>query len=331
MITAYGATPTGPGTGGVTVGAADGAVGTALWIDLLKPSAEEVSLVEARTGLTLPSRDRMQEIEASSRLSRMGDALVMTVPVLTGAATLEPRTSAVTFVLRGGLLVTLRDDTPGAIASFAAGLAARRAAPANGADIMLGLMEAIVDRLADVLQDLGGNLDAISRRIFHQSHNPTHRRRRATSRELEALLRTIGRTGDLSGRARETLVGLKRAVAFLPHGEGTLGLSGSAERLRIIDQDLQSLAEYTDFMGNKTAFLLDATLGIIGIQQNQVIKIFTIMSVLFLPPTLVASWYGMNFKIIPELQWEWGYAYAIALALLSAVAPYLYFRRKGWV
>lgn len=326
MITTYHAT-----AGGVSTGGADGVAQGALWIDLLEPSAEEVALVEARTGLTLPTRDRMQEIEASSRLSRHGDALSMTVPVLTGASGFEPRNSAVTFILSGGLLVTLRHDTPRAIATFAAALPSSLPAPVNGGDVLLGLVEAIVDRMADVLQDLGAGLDSISHRIFHQPGGAHYRRRRTGSREMEALLRTIGRTGDLSGKARETLLGLKRTTAFLPHGEGTLGLENAAERLRAIDQDLHSLAEHTDFLDNKITFLLDATLGMIGIQQNQVIKLFTIMSVLFLPPTLVASWYGMNYKIMPELQWEWGYAYAIALAVLSAVLPYLFFRRKGWV
>ncbi|CUW38556.1 Putative Mg2+ and Co2+ transporter(Mg2+ transporter protein, CorA-like/Zinc transport protein ZntB,28-327) [Magnetospirillum sp. XM-1] len=331
MITTYHATPGGVTPGSVITGGTEHVGREALWIDLLAPSPEEIALVEARTGLDLPSKDRMQEIETSSRLSRLGDALAMTVPVLTGASGFEPRNTAVTFILSGTLLVTLRHDTPHAMATYSAALPAAHPVPVNGGDVMLGLMEAIVDRIADVLQDLGAGLDGISHRIFHQPHGPQHRRRRAGSREMEALLRTIGRTGDLSGKARETLLGLKRATAFLPHGEGAMGLSNLPDRLRAIDQDLHSLAEYTDFLGNKINFLLDATLGLIGIQQNQVIKLFTIMSVLFLPPTLVASWYGMNFKIIPELQWELGYLWAIGLAVVSAVLPYIYFRRKGWV
>ncbi|KIL96821.1 Magnesium and cobalt transport protein CorA [Paramagnetospirillum magnetotacticum MS-1] len=317
--------------GAVIAGGADGAARDALWIDLLDPSSEEIALVEARTGLDLPSRERMEEIEASSRLSRRGDTMMMTVPVLTGATSTDPHNSAVTFILSGALLVTLRHDTPRAMATFAQELLEAAPAPVNGGDVLLGLVEAIVDRIADLLQDLGAGLDTISHRIFHQPHTTHHRRRRASSREMEALLRTIGRTGDLTGKARETLLGLKRVTAFLPHGPNALGLDDTPERLRSIDQDLHSLSEFTDFLGNKINFLLDATLGLIGIQQNQVIKLFTIMSVLFLPPTLVASWYGMNFKIIPELQWELGYGYAIALAILSAVVPYIFFRRKGWV
>lgn len=328
MIAAYHAAP-----GGVRVTGLDGATRDALWIDLLDPTPDEAAMVEARTGLTLPSRDRMQEIEASSRLARRGDVLEMTAPVLTGVGGIEPRTRAVTFLLAGNLLLTLRYDTPKAVTNYVETLAAADHPPLSGGDVLLGLIEALVDRMADVLQDLGTDLDTVSHRIFHQPHATAHhvRRRRPGSREMEALLRTIGRAGDLSGKARETLLGLKRISTFLPHGEGALGLPNSTERLRSVDQDLHSLAEFTDFLGNKITFLLDATLGMIGIQQNQIIKIFTIMSVLFLPPTLVASWYGMNFKIIPELQWEWGYLWAIGLALFSGVLPYFYFRRKGWV
>lgn len=327
MIAAYHAAP-----GGVRVAGADGVARDALWIDLLDPTPEEAAMVEARTGLTLPSRDRMQEIEASSRLARRGEVLEMTVPVLTGVGGLEPRTCAVTFLLAGNLLLTLRYDTPKAVTNYVQDLTGTPQPPQSGADVLLGMIEALVDRMADVLQDLGADLDMVSHRIFHQPHAAHQpRRRRPGSREMEALLRTIGRAGDLSGKARETLLGLKRVSAFLPHGEGALGLADSAERIRSVDQDLHSLTEFTDFLSNKITFLLDATLGMIGIQQNQIIKIFTIMSVLFLPPTLVASWYGMNFKIIPELQWEWGYLWAIGLALFSGVLPYFYFRRKGWV
>ncbi len=302
----------------------------AVWIDLHGPTAEETAAVEAVIGIALPSREKMQEIEASSRLIRLGDALVMTVPVLTGADTLAPRTSAVTFVLAGRLLVTLRHDSPGAIATYAEGLKRAGPRPACGGDVLLGLTEAVIDRIALVLQRLGADLDGASHRIFHQ-HTPDNRRRRATTRELETLLRTIGHVGDLVGKARETLLGCKRVTAFLPHSDQALGTAGASARLDTIGHDLQSLTEYVDFLGNKINFLLDATVGVIGIQQNQVIKVFTLVSVLFLPPTLVASWYGMNFKLIPELQWEYGYAYAIALAVVTAVLPYWFFKRKGWL
>lgn len=287
-------------------------------------------MVETVTGLRIPPHEKMQEIEASSRLVRRGNALVVTVPVLTGSSGFEPRNSAITFILSGRQLVTVRYDTPHAFTAYLETLAACEPPVATAGEVLLGLMEAVVDRIADVLEGLGDDLDTMSHRVFHQ-HARDNRRRRATSREMEALLRAIGRDGDLSSKARETLLGLKRMVAFLPHGDEALGVTAAISRLDTIGHDVQSLAEYVDFLGNKINFLLDATLGMISIQQNQIIKLFTIMSVLFLPPTLVASWYGMNFKIIPELQWEYGYAYAIVLAVLAALVPYWLFKRKGWM
>ena len=301
-----------------------------VWIDLLHPTADEVATVEAIAATHIPSREKMQEIEASSRLIRRGNALVVTVPVLTGSGGFEPRNSAITFILAGARLVTVRHDTPHAFDAYMNALAAGEHHFVSAGDVLLSLMEAIVDRIADVLEGIGGALDAMSHRVFHQ-HTSDNRRRRATSRELEALLRSVGRNGDLTSKARETLLGLKRMVGFLPHGDEPLGVSGAAGRLETIGHDVQSLSEHVDFLGNKTNFLLDATLGVINIQQNQIIKLFTIMSVLFLPPTLVASWYGMNFKIMPELQWDYGYAYAIALAIFAAALPYWLFKRKGWM
>ncbi|RAU23506.1 Mg2+ and Co2+ transporter [Paramagnetospirillum kuznetsovii] len=301
-----------------------------MWIDMLSPTAEETARVEGLTGIHIPPHEKMQEIEASSRLFRRGGALVATVPILTGSGGSEPRNSVVTFAFNGRQLVTVRYDTPRAFGSYGALLGECGEPLASAGDALLGLIEAVVDRIADVLEGLVGDLDAVSHRIFHQ-HARDRRRRRATSRELETLLRTIGRAGDLSSRARETILGVKRMIAFMPHGDAEIGVAAAATRLETIGHDVQSLAEHIDFMSNKINFLLDATLGMIGIQQNQIIKLFTIMSVLFLPPTLVGSWYGMNFRVMPELQWDYGYVYATILAVLSALVPYWVFKRKGWM
>ncbi|CAA7619755.1 Mg2+ and Co2+ transporters [Candidatus Terasakiella magnetica] len=319
-----------PNDAGMVTGGAEAVSASALWVDLVNPSPDEILAVETATGTAIPARDSMEEIEASSRMIRRKGSLVMTVPILTGSTGGSPRNSAVTFILSSHRLVTVRYDTPRAFDSYIADLHSLAHQPTSPGEILLGVVEAIIDRIADLLEELGRELDAASHRIFHQ---PSQQRRhhRASSRELEALLRTIGRDGDLSGRARETLLGLRRMAAFLPHTDDALGVSGAHDRVETIGHDLQSLSEYVDFLGSKTNFLLDATLGVINIQQNQVIKLFTIMSVLFLPPTLVASWYGMNFKAIPELQWDYGYPYAIALAVLAAALPYWIFKRKGWM
>jgi magnesium transporter len=318
------------GTGSWTSGGPEVLAGDPLWIDLLQPNPADEAAIEALLGIDVPTRAEMQEIEVSSRLTRRGDALVMTAPVLTNSSGFDPRCSAITFMLVGKRLVTVRYDTPFAFADYIARLGRLQPRPTTSGEILLNLIEAIVDRIADVLERVGGELDGVSHRIFHQPAKDRPRKR-STSRELEALLRTIGRNGDLSGKARETLLGLRRMVGFLPHSDEALGVHEARTRLDTIGHDLQSLSEYVDFLGNKINFLLDATLGVINIQQNQIIKLFSVVAVLFLPPTLVASMYGMNFKGMPELEWAWGYPYALVLMVAAAVVPYWIFKHKGWL
>jgi magnesium transporter len=325
MISAYARGSDRLATGGPEV-----LTGDPLWIDLLRPTLEEEAAVEALVGIDIPTLEEMQEIEVSSRLARRGDTLVMTAPILTDSSGFNPSNTAVTFIVVGHRLVTVRYHTPQAIDIFIANLARREPKPASHGEILLGLVEAVVDRMADVLERIGNELDGVSHRIFHQPQ-PSRPRRRTTSREMEVTLRTIGRNGDLTSKARETILGLRRMASFLQPGEGTIGVLDAHVRLRTINHDLQSLSDFADFINNKISFLLDATLGMINIQQNQIIKLFSVVAVLFLPPTLVASWYGMNFQRMPELEWAWGYPFAMVLALLAAVVPYWIFKRKGWM
>lgn len=298
----------------------------ALWIDLLSPSPNEEQAVEALIGLDVPTREEMQEIEASSRLSRDGDRLTMTAAVLTNSSGINPQNVALTFILAGHRLLTVRYGTPQAVAAFMERLE-RLHPPMTGAgDVMLGLMEGMVDRLADVLERIAAEQDSISHHIFH---HPSRPRRRSSARELELMLRTIGRGGDLQSKAHDTIMGLRRIVAFLP--DEALAVTEARARLKTIGRDLQSLAEYATFLANKVAFLLDATLGMINIQQNHIIKLFSVMAVLLMPPTLVASIYGMNFHHMPELDQPWGYPAALALMVVAALVPFWLFKRKGWM
>ena len=300
----------------------------ALWIDLLSPTPEEEEAVERLVGADVPTREEMQEIEASSRLARDGNRLTMTAPVLTNSTGQNPQNVALTFILVNGRLITVRYGTPQAVAAYMVRLERPHAPVSQAGEVMLGLMEALVDRLADVLERIAAEQDAISHRIFHHPNRP-NRRARSSSRELELMLRTIGRGGDLQSKAHDTIMGLRRIIAFLPD-EG-LGLADGRARLKTIGRDLQSLAEYAGFLANKVAFLLDATLGIINIQQNHIIKLFSVMAVLLMPPTLVASIYGMNFHHMPELDQPWGYPAALALMVVAAVVPFWLFKRKGWM
>lgn len=298
----------------------------ALWVDLLCPTPDEEHAVEALLGGDVPTREEMQEIETSSRLSRDGNRLTMTAPVLTNSSGLNPENMGMTFILAGDRLVTVRYGTPQAVSGFLDRLERLSPPVPNAGELILGLLEALVDRLADVLERVAAEQDAISQRIFHHPHR---QRRRPTSRDLEVTLRTIGRGGDLQSKAHDTIMGLKRMVAFLP--DEALGVPNARARLKTIGRDLQSLAEYAGFLANKVAFLLDATLGMINIQQNNIIKLFSVMAVLLMPPTLVASIYGMNFHHMPELDQPWGYPAALLLMLVAAVVPYWLFKRKGWM
>lgn len=326
-----------PSTGRILSGGVD-IIGPRIppWIDLLDPDPAEEVAVQRLLGVDIPSREAMKEIEASSRLSRDGDTLIMTAPILVDSSGLHPRNSAVTFILTsvpaGDCLVTVRTATPGGIAAYLARLERAPAAtpPLTAGQVLLDLLEAVVDRMADVLERVGGDLDIVSHRIFHQTSEDLPRQR-SSPRELEVTLRAIGRGGDIAAKVRDTLLGLRRVVSFLPAADAALGVEDAHGRLKTVGRDLQSLSEYADFLDSKIGFLLNATLGMISIQQNHIIKLFSVMAVLFLPPTLVASIYGMNFSFMPELDKPWGYPVALALMVAAALLPYWIFKRRNWL
>jgi len=293
-----------------------------VWIDLLQPTPEEEDAVELAVGIAVPTREEMQEIEASSRLYKQGDALFVTAPLLTAADTPDPTTTPVTFILTPRCTVTVRYGSPQSFAIFA-GRVQRQAGIAGSADAVLcGLLETIIDRLADVLERIGGELDAVSRRIFRREDGDT---------DLQRVLQTLGCQGDLTSRARDSLLGLDRVVTFLSQRDESAPHKEMRLRMKTATRDLRSLTEHAAFLSGKINFLLDATLGMISIQQNNTIKIFSVVAVIFLPPTLIASIYGMNFQLMPELNWPWGYPLALLLMVVCAILPYWYFKRRGWL
>jgi magnesium transporter len=304
-----------------------------LWIDLFDPTPDELARVQAALGLALPSRDEMREIEPSSRLYIEGDATYMTAQILARSDEPNPMSEPLTFVIARNTLVTLRYADPRPISTYATRICRQTVTCQSGEDAMIGLVEAFVDRIADVLEKVGLDLDAVSRQIFREGE---HSGRRAGERDLQAVLKTLGRNDDLASTARESLLSLSRMIRFLgqildanDRGDKKL-LKELKARLKIVVRDIASLNEHAAFESHKVNFLLDATLGMINIEQNRIIKLFSVAAVVFLPPTLVASIYGMNFEAMPELKWAAGYPWALLLMALSAVLPYLYFKRKGW-
>jgi magnesium transporter len=300
----------------------------AVWLDLLNPTEEERSIVERATGLRVPTQADLSEIESSSRLSSEGRALYLSTPMTHRGTDGLSNTAPLGFVLSPDHLLTVRFADYPVFDSFAERFATE--GRHSGVGAFVGLLEAIVDRLADVLEHVGADLETISRRVFRPESDKKQNTRR-TDAQLRAMLRAIGRAGERLSDIRDSLVGTQRIVIFT-HDAGESWIpKDTLHRFLTIRQDIASLMDFDVQLNNKVQFLLDATLGFINIEQNNGIKVLTVVSVVGVPPTLIASIYGMNFKWIPELQWEYGYFYGLALIVLSALLPLWWFKRRGWI
>lgn len=303
----------------------------AIWIDLCDPDREEEARLEQTLGLNLPTQEDMVEIEESSRVSKSKDALFMTVVAVCRSDSHDPTTIPITFVLTPQRLVTVRYDTPHSFKIFKALCDKQQVQVESATDVLVALWNTMVDRLADIIERIGADLDVLSREIFRYNRNRPgqsgHRRRRPR-RPLEALLSDVGHSQDVVFRIRESLQSLDRVFAF---ARMNLRSDAAAIGLEALERDLRSLHEYAVDLFNKVQFMLDATVGLIGIQQNAIIKIISIVSVVLTPPTLVASIYGMNFQHMPELGWSLGYPYALALMAATGILPYLFFKWRGWL
>ncbi|WP_404405447.1 magnesium/cobalt transporter CorA [Pelagibacterium halotolerans] len=299
----------------------------AIWLDLLSPTREEERAVEDGLGLSVPTRADMEEIEVSSRLYAEDGTYFMTaiLPAYTDADDTEM--APITFVLSGDHLITIRYHDPQAFRTFATRTQRADVGCTDSETVLIGLLETIVDRLADVLERAGGDIDTLSHDIFQRPDN-----RKAPKADFNATLKALGRKGDLNSKIRDSLVTLERLSGYLGHV--TLQRASNRDirdRVKTLGRDIRSLADHANFLSQKITFLLDATLGMINIEQNGIIKIFSVAAVIFLPPTLIASIYGMNFAIMPELHWAFGYPLAIGLMVASAGGTFFYFKRRGWL
>ncbi len=297
------------------------------WLDLENPTDEERSEVERATRLRVPVEADLAEIESSSRLSSEGDTLYLSTPMAYRGADGDTQSAPLGFVLSPKHLVTVRfADLP----VFEAVAERFAASPHTSSCVaFLELLEATVDRLADVLEMVGADLDTISARVFGGSG--TERNANKIDAQLRATLQAVGRAGERLSKLRDSLVGVQR-IAIYVHDMGTSWIKPETlHRFATVRKDITSLMDYDVQLSNKVQFLLDATLGFINIEQNNGIKVLTVVSVVGVPPTLVASIYGMNFKWIPELQWDYGYFYGLGVIALSAVLPLIWFKKRGWI
>lgn len=301
----------------------------ALWIDLEAPTDAEEDAVEAALGIDIPTREDMQEIEVSSRIYREGGVLFLTAQVIASPEAREAEIGPVTFAVLPDRLVTVHYHHPGSLKYFADWAARHDTVLESGLDATLGLLEAIVDRLADILEGEARQHELLSKAIF-AAHRPSGK-----AETLQAVLQRIGRAEAMNSRVNESLATILRLLTYLTATpEAADGPCVQARQMPVALaqlQDLKSLREVAQAQADKVRFLLDATLGVINIRQSDVIKIFSVVAFVFLPPTLIASIYGMNFKHMPELDWPWGYPMALGMMVVSALVPYLLFKWKKWL
>jgi magnesium transporter len=307
----------------------DGSDAATLWLDLMTPSDAERASAEAAAGVTLPTREALGSIETSSRIRSQGGALFMSVPSAAPPPPGQRGGQPIGFVLTRERLVTVRYTPSKAFDVAFKMFEGDEPAPTTSLGVFVSLCEAIVDAIADALEHLAEEISPLSTVAFHA--DDTQGRRAVRSNQiLRVQLRTVGRMGDRLSEIRDALAGLTRVVAFARENTGEWSDAAAETRLASVERDITSLSDYDSQLFNKIQFLLDATVGLIGIAQNDIFKVLTIVSIVGIPPTLIAGVYGMNFKNMPEYDWPWGYQYGLAVIVLSAVIPLIWFKLKRW-
>jgi magnesium transporter len=305
------------------------ASGTPVWIDLHNPTPEDVAQACAECGLNIPSRQALEEIESSSRLQAAGDTLTLSLPITPYQPDDEPVSTPIGFVLTPKLLVSVRFDELHTFHKVGTALHQNGGAQTS-AQIFASLIEAIVDYGADKLETIKAETRALSRTVFTRTKQKTHRSVERKGRVLRETLVEIGNMGERLSEIRETLLALQRAIPFVQErGHAWIGEEVNS-RLKVAGADIVSLNDFEVHLTDKVQFLLDATLGFINNQQNDMFKVLTIASVVGIPPTFIVGMYGMNFQNQPEFHWEYGYQWGLFLIVLSVFIPVAWFKWRGW-
>jgi magnesium transporter len=305
------------------------ALSRALWIDLLEAAPDEVDRVQKATGMSVPTLEAVSEIETSSRLASRDGALYLSMPLVRLAKD-GPRGISAGFILMSERLVTIRFAPNTIFDTYAEQLPRGPNGHETGAHIFIGLMEAIVDRQADALEQVSADLDVISHAIFSMGANQEGGRK-TEDIILRHTLGRLGHLGDLISHVRETQVGAARIIPYVTVMSVDWLPKGLKPRLATLRRDIASVSDFDTHLNDKLQFLLDATLGFINIAQNNVMKVMAIASVVGIPPVLIAGVYGMNFKTMPELNWAYGYAWGWGLIILTTLIPLAVFRWRKWI
>ena len=324
MLSVY--VPQGTSLQRITSGNGEVPPDAAVWLDLVSPTVQEDKVVESLLGIAVPTREEMQEIEVSSRLYVENGARYMTATLMCHSDTMTPKTTPVTFILAGHRLLTVRYDEPRPFAIVEHKLARNCPPRISGETVMIDLVDAVIDRCADILERVGAEVDQISHSIFEPEED-------MAQPAYKEVLKALGRKGDLTSKVRESLVSVGRVLLFLHNeAENLKWPKDTRAHLQSMRRDTASLSDHATYLSNKVTFLLEAMLGVVNLEQNAIIKIFSIAAVVFMPPTLVASIYGMNFHHnMIELDWEWGYPFALIVIVLAGLLPILFFKWKKWL
>jgi magnesium transporter len=295
-----------------------------IWVDLTDPDEAEREWVKSIYGVTLPGEDEVKDIEASARYYEAdnGDLHLRTDFLVEESGEDAPsRTVTVAFILTQNILFSLHNTDLPVFRLVRLRARSRPGSIKDYKDVLLDLYATDAEYSADALEGIYHRLDMVSRAVLQKDF---------TDQDAAEALNAIAKEEDLNGRVRRNMMDTRRAISFLMRGR--LLSTDQFDEAGQIMRDIESLDGHTSFLFDKINFLMDATVGFININQNKIIKIFSVASVAFLPPTLIASIYGMNFRgWFPELDWEFGYPFALGLMVASAIAPFLYFRRRGWL
>lgn len=299
----------------------------AIWIDLLNPTREEDARVEARLGISIPTREETENIEPSEVLYVENGVRYMSARILCQSESETPQLAPISFILRDHHLITVRYDEPRSFQMFVNRMARPAACTPTGDHMLIALFETVIDRAAELLRMAGERIDDVSPIVFGKGAAAE-----SDPRLFRQTLQTMGLEGARISKVRESLVSIERMLLFLTANTAGATLPDNLrQEVRTTLRDLQSLEDHATFLSAKIQFLLDATLGLVSLEQNKIIKIFSVAAVVFMPPTLIASIYGMNFKAMPELEWAAGYPMALALMVAAAVGTYTFFKLKRWL
>ena len=298
-----------------------------VWVDIFNPTLEEERSIEAQMGIAIPSKEEVWKNDVLNRFYSENGVSYMTAALINKVDSPYPQTSAVTFILAQNYLVTMRYINPTSFQNFSQRLLRQPQKFNTGAEVMEGLLQEIIMRVAHNSETVTQILDLLSHDIFGATTFEDNRKN--PSKIMQAVLQRLGTCNDLNSKINESLQSMQRMLHYFkevqPDGKEL------NHAIRTLNADVLALIRQTDFLAAKITFQLDATLGMINVEQNLIIKIFSVVAVFFLPPTLVSSIYGMNFKLMPELEWVFGYPAAIGFMMMCALVPYLYFRKKGWL